>query len=39
MEAHEDNIAGSLFEPTQGEARIVVSNENYLTQIRYLCDK
>ena len=39
MEAHGEKIAGFLVEPIQGEAGIVVPDENYLTQIRGLCDK
>jgi ornithine--oxo-acid transaminase len=39
MEAHGDKIAGFLVEPIQGEAGIVVPDEDYLTQIRGLCDK
>ena len=39
MEAHGEKIAGFLVEPIQGEAGIVVPDDNYLTQIRSLCDK
>jgi ornithine--oxo-acid transaminase len=39
MEAHGEKIAGFLVEPIQGEAGIVVPDEDYLTQIRGLCDK
>ena len=39
MEAHGDRIAGFLVEPIQGEAGIVVPDDNYLTEIRTLCDK
>jgi ornithine--oxo-acid transaminase len=39
LEAHGDKVAGFLVEPIQGEAGIVVPDENYLTEIRALCDK
>jgi ornithine--oxo-acid transaminase len=39
FEAHGDKIAGFLVEPIQGEAGIVVPSENYLSEIRALCDK
>jgi ornithine--oxo-acid transaminase len=39
MEAHGEKVAGFLVEPIQGEAGIVVPDENYLTQIRSLCDE
>jgi ornithine--oxo-acid transaminase len=39
LEAHGDKVAGFLVEPIQGEAGIIVPDENYLTEIRALCDK
>lgn len=39
FEAHGDKVAGFLVEPIQGEAGIVVPDENYLSEIRALCDK
>lgn len=39
FESHGDKIAGFLVEPIQGEAGIVVPDDNYLTQIRALCDQ
>lgn len=39
FEAHGDKVAGFLVEPIQGEAGIVVPDENYLKEIRALCDK
>lgn len=39
FEAHADKIAGFLVEPIQGEAGIVVPDENYLVELRELCDK
>lgn len=39
FEAHGDKIAGFLVEPIQGEAGIVVPSDDYLSEIRILCDK
>jgi ornithine--oxo-acid transaminase len=39
FETHGDKIAGFLVEPIQGEAGIVVPADNYLSEIRALCDK
>lgn len=39
FEAHGDKAAGIIFEPIQGEAGIVVPDDNYLPEIRALCDK
>lgn len=39
FETHGDRIAGFLVEPVQGEAGIVVPPDNYLSEIRALCDK
>jgi ornithine--oxo-acid transaminase len=39
LEAHGDKVAGFLVEPIQGEAGIVVPDDNYLAEIRALCDK
>jgi ornithine--oxo-acid transaminase len=39
LEAHGDKVAGFLVEPIQGEAGIVVPDEDYLTKVRALCDK
>lgn len=39
FEAHGDRIAGFLVEPIQGEAGVVVPDDNYLSDIRALCDK
>lgn len=38
FESHGDKIAGFLVEPIQGEAGIVVPSENYLSELRALCD-
>ncbi len=37
--AHGHKIAGFLVEPIQGEAGIVVPTDNYLQEVRDLCDK
>ena len=37
--AHGDKIAAFLVEPIQGEAGIVVPDDNYLKQVRALCNK
>lgn len=39
FEAHGDRLAGFLVEPIQGEAGIVVPSDDYLKEIRALCDK
>ena len=39
LEAHGDDTAAVLLEPIQGEAGIVVPDDNYLQQVRALCDK
>lgn len=39
FKAHGKHIAGFLVEPIQGEAGIVVPDDNYLTEIRKLCDE
>jgi ornithine--oxo-acid transaminase len=39
FEAHGKTLAAFLVEPIQGEAGIVVPGENYLKEIRALCDK
>ncbi|TKA67347.1 hypothetical protein B0A55_10079 [Friedmanniomyces simplex] len=39
FEAHGKETAGFLVEPIQGEAGIVVPDEDYLKRIRELCDK
>ena len=39
FKAHGKNIAGFLVEPIQGEAGIVVPDDNYLAEIRKLCDE
>jgi ornithine--oxo-acid transaminase len=39
FESHGKLIAGFLVEPIQGEAGIVVPPDNYLPEIRKLCDK
>lgn len=39
LEAHGDHTAAFLVEPIQGEAGIVVPDENYLQEVRALCDK
>lgn len=39
FDAHGKHIAGFLVEPIQGEAGIVVPDENYLKEIRKLCDE
>jgi ornithine--oxo-acid transaminase len=39
FESHGKLIAGFLVEPIQGEAGIVVPPDNYLSEIRALCDK
>jgi ornithine--oxo-acid transaminase len=39
FESHGNLIAGFIVEPIQGEAGIVVPSDNYLSEIRALCDK
>ena len=39
LERHDDKTAAFLVEPIQGEAGIVVPDENYLKEVRALCDK
>jgi len=39
FEKHGKNLAAFLVEPIQGEAGIVVPDDNYLREIRALCDK
>ena len=39
LEAHGTKTAAFLVEPIQGEAGIVVPDENYLKEVRALCDK
>lgn len=39
FEAHGPKLAGVIIEPIQGEAGIVVPSDDYLKQIRALCDK
>ena len=39
FEAHGKETAGFLVEPIQGEAGIVVPDEDYLKKVRQLCDK
>ncbi|KAA6407441.1 MAG: ornithine aminotransferase [Lasallia pustulata] len=39
LEAHGEKTAAFLVEPIQGEAGIVVPDENYLREVRALCDK
>lgn len=39
FEAHGKHAAGFLVEPIQGEAGIVVPDEDYLRRVRELCDK
>ena len=39
FEAHGHRLAGFLVEPIQGEAGVVVPDDDYLTEIRALCDK
>ena len=39
LEAHGPKVAAFLVEPIQGEAGIVVPDENYLKEVRALCDK
>ncbi|WPH01148.1 Hypothetical protein R9X50_00398300 [Acrodontium crateriforme] len=39
FEAHGKETAGFIVEPIQGEAGIVVPNEDYLKKVRELCDK
>lgn len=39
LEAHGERTAAFLVEPIQGEAGIVVPDENYLKEVRALCDK
>jgi ornithine--oxo-acid transaminase len=39
FEAHHKNTAAFLVEPIQGEAGIVVPDENYLREIKALCEK
>lgn len=35
----DENVAGFLVEPIQGEAGVVVPAENYLAKAKYLCEK
>ena len=37
--AHGDKLAAFLVEPIQGEAGIVVPDDNYLSEVRKLCDE
>ena len=39
FEVHGKEVAGFVVEPIQGEAGIVVPDEDYLKQVRALCDK
>lgn len=39
LEMHGDETAAFLVEPIQGEAGIVVPDDNYLQEVRSLCDK
>lgn len=39
LETHGKNTAAFLVEPIQGEAGIVVPDDNYLKEVRALCDK
>ena len=39
LQAHGKNTAAFLVEPIQGEAGIVVPDENYLKEVRALCDE
>jgi len=39
LEAHGKEVAGFLVEPIQGEAGIVVPDDDYLSKVRALCDK
>ncbi|KAL9023880.1 MAG: hypothetical protein Q9196_006909 [Gyalolechia fulgens] len=39
LEAHGPNTAAFLVEPIQGEAGIVVPSDDYLKEVRALCDK
>jgi len=39
LEIHGKNTAAFLVEPIQGEAGIVVPDDNYLREVRELCDK
>jgi ornithine--oxo-acid transaminase len=39
FDAHGKEVAGFLVEPIQGEAGIVVPDEDYLRRVRELCDK
>lgn len=39
LEAHGSKTAAFLVEPIQGEAGIVVPSDNYLKEVRALCDK
>lgn len=39
LEAHGEQTAAFLVEPIQGEAGIVVPDEDYLKEVRALCDK
>ena len=39
LEVHGDKVAAFLVEPIQGEAGIVVPDEDYLKEVRALCDK
>lgn len=36
---HEENVAGFLVEPIQGEAGVFVPDEGYLTKVRELCSE
>lgn len=39
LNAHGENVAAFLVEPIQGEAGIVVPDDDYLKEVRALCDK
>ena len=39
LEAHGKHVAGFLVEPIQGEAGIIVPDDDYLRQVRALCDE
>ena len=39
LDAHGPKVAAFLVEPIQGEAGIIVPDENYLKQVRELCDE
>jgi len=39
LESHGDKVAGFLVEPIQGEAGIVVPDDDYLVKVRELCTK